>query len=144
MIPLCSGQSCTWIDVRVEVKAYQNRQQPENPPPFGSLGQESSGNGANNGSNQHTQTEDTHDTVKRSVTVQLVWYKNHIQSSFVNRDKVRNSTTPVRQRSTTKDTSNESEYQQRRRVRRETTACCEESEENVSCIIDDVPSVNLG
>lgn len=46
-------------------EAYQNGQQPEDPSPVGGLGEETSSNGTNYGSNQHAQTEDTHDTKPR-------------------------------------------------------------------------------
>lgn len=45
-----------------KTETYQNSQQPEDPSPVGGLGEETSSNGTNYGSNQHAQTEDTHNT----------------------------------------------------------------------------------
>ena len=106
---------------------YQNGQQPEDPPPVRGLGQEPACNRPDDGSNQHAQTEDTHD-----------------ESTLRDRHQIRNGSTAVGQGRATKHASDESEDQERGRVGGETAHGREQCEEDVSDVVDEVSSVDLG
>lgn len=70
--------------------------------------------------------------------------KGNVQSTLANRNKIRNGTTAIGQRSTTKDTSKQTEDQKRSCIGRNSTKRREEGEENVSSVVDEVASVDFG
>lgn len=108
-------------------KTYQHGQQPENPPPVRGLRQKPAYNRPDDGSNQHAQTKDTHD-----------------EPTLRDGHQIRDGSSAVGQGRATKHTGDESENQEGGRVGRQAAQRREQCEENVSDVIDEVASVDLG